>query len=116
MDDDVSDHLDLADGFPDFLSLDTLSLVPSIGRGWHFILQSALSQMRVIIEQENLSGLVFITDVKEKRGWLEISWGGCSTFLDKIEQELEERAQITCAFCGVVHCGEHKKDWGGPYS
>lgn len=105
---DDSGRFDLANDFPDFLDLDQLTLVPAVGPGWHFIIQSALSQMRAVILEKNIpAGSVIISDIKEKYSCLSINWNGHSECLDAIESELEDLALITCELCGAAHCDEH---------
>ena len=100
-----SSQFDIAESFPDLVSPDTASFVPSIGKGWYMMLTRYLSEITHQIEVMGLSiGTIQISDVKLKRTVISVDFSSFHESINHIEDRLVFESSLTCVECG--HFGE----------
>ncbi|WP_209508258.1 hypothetical protein [Ruegeria sp. HKCCSP335] len=91
---------DIASRHPHLVSDTCLTLVPSVGPGWHSLVFRGFNRMAGQVMKSGGDVSVEITDVKDKFGALNLSIRRSTPEIDRIAEEMIREASLTCTRCG----------------
>ena len=69
-----------------------------IGQGWYGIIEEVCEKIDKYCKENNVK--IEFEQIKEKRGMLRIYYMGDDDYIDKVIEDAENKAVITCCICG----------------
>jgi hypothetical protein len=77
-----------------------------IGRGWYGIIEEACEKIDKYCKENNIQ--IEFEQIKEKYDGLRIYYMGDDNYVDKVIEDAENKADITCCMCGKQTTEKHR--------